>query len=380
MDATDRCLAWFHSERYRGLEELTYLGWYFQIEIRRHLLDELTMLRNSGRPLPKLLVQQIDCVRQVPVVSLKSLRDHGLKLEDFHRLCMFYNLGIHEDVVAPLVFEDLIGYVDFFLEKFSRGVPVKIENSANMTAAQYAIKSVEEQMRQMYAARYALAEVVAPQTFREEFPYACMEVVELNLAAPDRLIISDFKRTLKQLRRAYPFQVGEMREPKLDWMPPRKREYNFHILRSWEPTKLVAGREIQFLDLIIWEFERRKIPPLVKAALLFPERSIGRKKRRSITSRPSRKGTPESKIVTNRVDIIEMNAFALMDPRNPARPELLRRAQNELRQAQETSAKNQTRASGPHPANSPMVSDFVLSESERAQLRRRLSQRVNNHA
>jgi hypothetical protein len=130
---------------------------------------------------------------------------------------------------------------------------------------------------------------------------------------------------------------------------------------------LLDGKLIQFADLIICERQYGlKIPPQVKASLLFPELKLQRKKRRKLMSyAPTPDPPSKSKQANNRLATVETNAFALMDESHPANADLITRASHELKQAYENVRQG---------INNPQNSDFVPSEAERLRVLRRLEE------
>jgi hypothetical protein len=330
LEATDRRLEWFKNDKYAGLGKLTYLGWYFQVLVRRNLLKRLDSCGGYTGPVPDALAQEIQCVRATPVVTLGSIKTSRLELSRFHYLAVFLARdGSTGKYVTPLVFSEMIDYVDqLLIEAESR----------------YSIAAKEEYERVWGPARLRLIErgfnrrATLKSKFGQSplelfFPGWSSEIVQLDLRAQDRVLRADFEALLRQLRKNRPIEVNKRPYPELDLRLARTNS------RSKEPQmlipqKLLDQKLIQFVDLLIWEKQFRiKIPLGVKESLLFASVPIQRKKRRLLGSASTRSSGYESKKIGNRYTPIRNSALALMNPDHAANIELETSARLELEQA-----------------------------------------------
>jgi len=362
LDAGDRRLNWFDSDKYSGLEKLSSLGWYFQILVRRELLKRLDSQKDFVGSSPKrLMSEQINCVRRVPIVTLKSLRDSGVPLKSFHYLSVFLAFGSESGSVTPITLGEMIEDMEALLTFIESSDSLERTGNHRPEGRSWVSPSLIERG---FARRGELKYKYSSLAVSELLPGA-VELLHLDLGAPDRVLTADFKDLLNSLRSSRQVEMEGQPYPELDWTPTRRKS---NSERPWsiDSRRLLDGKVIQFLDLIIWERqEHLTISPLAKASLLFEERRLQRKTRRSIRSVSTRKTVSEGKKANNRLATTETNAFVAVNPDHFGNYELIASASKELEQ----SYRNARRM-----VSSRNNSEFVPSETERLALRRQFDE------
>lgn len=355
LEATDRRLEWFKNDKYAGLEKLTYLGWYFQVLVRRNLLKRL-----AAGPCLDTLAQEIQCVRATPVVTVGSIKTSRLELSRFHYLAIFLaGYGSPGKSVTPLGFSDMIDLVDELLIEAESRYSITAKEEYERVRGPARLRLIERG----FSRRAALMSKFGQSRLELFFPDWSSEIVLLDLRAQDRVLRADFETLLRQLRRDRPIEVNKQPYPELDLRLAR------HNSRSKEPQmltpkKLLAQKLIQFVDLLIWEKQFRiKIPPQAKETLMFASVPVQRKKRRSLGSTPTRGSGYASKTIGNRYTPIRDSALALMNPDHAANIELETRAHMELEQAYTHAQRG---------VGLGKNSEFVPSKAELTRLRRQL--------
>jgi len=362
-DATDKRLNWFKDEKYSGLEKLTDLGWYFQILARRELVKRLdTRPEFDDKSQTRLLDRQIECVRLTPIVTLQSIKNCGLRVHEFHYLARFLTNEPPEEFLRVLNFGDLMDQVETFL-----AAAESIQSPALKRWYEWWMgPRWSHLIERAFSRREILRQRFASSTLGQLYPGSSIELIHLNLAAPDRVLRANFNSLLKRLRQAGPIEVDEDPYPDLDWEPTRQKSLS---TKFWtiEPEVLLTKKVIQSMDLIIWEKQKGlKLTPLAKASLLFGERKLHRKERsKSMRRLSAQKKQPEceNKRATNRMGSVDAYAYVVMNDGHPANDWLQRRAAMELKRSYETVA------TGGKPT---INSDFVTSAGEREALVKRM--------
>jgi len=360
VQATDRRLSWSEKKKYDDLGKLTHLGWYFQVLVRRNLLKELDSYLEDSGPIPGSLVRKIQCVRATPVVTLGSIKTSRIELRQFDYLAKFLaGYGSTGKSVAPLLFGDMIDYVDSLL--------IEAESRESI-AAKEEYERVWGPARSRLIERGFVRRAVLIGKFGESplelfFPGWSAEIVLLDLTAQDRVLRADFESLLRQLRRNRSIEVNKEPYPELALRPARKTSHSKEP-QMLTPKKLLAQKLIQYADLLIWEKQfRDEIPPSAKESLMFASDPVQRKKRRSLRAASSSSSGYGSKKIGNHFTKIHDNALALMNPDHAANIELQTRAGEELKQAYSSARR------GVHLGEN---SRFVPSEAELLMLRNHL--------
>ena len=360
MEATDRRLEWFKNDKYAGLGKLTYLGWYSQVLVRRNLLKRLDSCGDYTGPCPDTLAREIQCVRATPIVTLESIKTSRLELSRFHYLAIFLaRYGATGKSVTPLVFSDVIDYVDeLLIEAESRSsIAAKEEHERVLGPARLRL------IERAFSRRATLNSKFGQSPLELFFPGWSSEIVLLDLRAQDRVLRTDFENLLRQLRSKRPIKVNKQPYPELDLRLARQN-LGSKEPQMLTPKKLLDQKLIQFVDLLIWEKQFRiKLPPRTKENLMFASVPVQRKKRRSLGSTSTRSSGYESKKIGNRYTPIRNSALALMNPDHAANIELEMRARLELEQGYS----NAQRGVGLR-----KNSEFVPSKAELLRLRHQL--------
>jgi hypothetical protein len=345
------------------LERLTDLGWHFQILARRELVKRLdTRPEFVDKQQNQLLDRRIECVRLTPVVTLQSIKTYGLQLHEFRFLAEFLTSEPPEEFLRVLSFGDLIDQVETFLAAVESVESPTLKRWHERWLGPYRGHLIDR----AFSRREPLRRKFSSTTLGQLYPGSSIELIHLNLAAPDRVLRNNFNSLLKRLRQAGRIEVDKDPYPDLDWEPTRQKSLS---TKFWtiEPEVLLTKKVIQCMDLIIWEKQKGlKLTPLAKASLLFGERKLHRKERsKSMRRLSAQKKKPESenKRATNRMGSVDAYAFVVMNESHPANDWLHRRAAMELERSYETVA------TGGKPT---INSDFVMSAAEREALVKRI--------
>lgn len=360
LEATDRRLGWFKNDKYAGLEKLTYLGWYFQVLVRRNLLKRLDSCGDYTGPVPDALAREIQCVRATPIVTLESIKTSRLELSRFHYLAIFLaRYGPRGKSVTPLVFSDVIDYVDELLIEAESRCSVTAKEEYERVLGPARLRLIER----AFSRRAALNSKFGQSPLELFFPGWSSEIVLLDLRAQDKVLRTDFENLLRQLRSKRPIKVNEQPYPELDMRLARQKSDSKEP-QMLTPQKLLDQKLIQYVDLLIWEKQFRiPIPLRIKENLMFASVPVQRKKRRSLGSASTRSSEYESKKIGNRYTPIRNSALNLMNPDHAANIQLETRAGLEL----ELGYSNAQRG-----VDLGMNSKFVPSKSELLRLRHQL--------
>lgn len=257
---------WFRLAKYAPAESLDSAGWYEQLGVRRDLISLISSRRlnhwqTDEFPLVDNCRRALDLVRENPIVDVST--------DDLLRV-YFYGGPLHE-----LKSRD---------PRYSFGV--RLATVRDLYVTEGLIKKDErDYARKFFAQTFDRND----DWFKKGFQYQCTDWIDepvdgitdsassnvtarVNLLLPDKVLIEQFKRMLKELRE--PMQ-------KIGNPPPdlRKPDYS-----SW-----IKFGVLPYLDLKIWEMESgATIPNRVMADAIFQPGTSGEEVVRKTTSNIAR--------------------------------------------------------------------------------------------
>ena len=340
-DESDPRLEWFRLDAYEPATLLTDLRWHFQIMARKDLfygldgsLEKPANATGSARiKLPAPLTEKIDCVRQQPIVSIKTIEGLGLRLSDFDFLSSFLSLDYRysSTSVRTVCFGELIELFENLLLELS-GAPISEPGASWPHSREEFLKPILEH-RNWY--RFGKIGATAIDDGRQ-FPQAGRTLLIVDVDVPRARLEADWESAIKPLLKKRSHSA-EHELPELNLKPKKQRGFTANPIPITKED-LTAYGILPLLDLLTWEREHQvAISDAAKARLLFPNSpkgSVELQYPHKELGQPSKKGRRE-KIVryTSWLDTVRSWVWSMMSSSDWSYRDLERRAVDELRYA-----------------------------------------------
>ena len=335
----DQRLKWFSLAAYKPAMLLTDLGWHFQIMARKDLLYGLDgcLEKPANAPggdrskLPAWLTKKIDCVRQQPIASIKTIETQELRVSDFHLLSGFLlGYGHTSTSVRTVHFGELMQLFEDLLLELG-GAPISTPSAFWPYSREKLLKQLFESRNQY---RFGKISATAIDDARQ-FPKAGRTLLRVDLDVPHVRLEADWESAMKALLKNQSHSP-EHELPELNLKPKKRRGLSANPIPITKED-LVTYRILPFLDLLIWEREHVQISDAAKARLLFPNSPKGcveLQHPHKELGQLSKKGRREEIIgYTSWLDTARAWVWSMMSSSDWSYRDLERRAVDELRYA-----------------------------------------------
>ena len=340
-DESDPRLKWFRLAAYKPAVLLTDLGWHFQIMARKDLfygldasLEKPANATGSVRiKLPARLTKKIHCVRQQPIVSIKTIEARGIRLSDFDFLSSFLLLDYSypPTSVRTVCFGELMELFEDLLLELG-GAPISTPSAFWPYSREKLLKQLFENRNQYrFGKTGATAIDDGPQ-----FPQARRTLLTVDVDVPNARREADWESAMKALlKRQSPSAEHEL--PELNLKPKKQRGFTTNPIPITKEDVAAYGI-LPYLDLLIWEREHQiAISDAAKARLLFPNSSKGWAQLQyphKAVGQPSKRGRRAGSVLyTSWLDTVRSWVWSIMSSSDWSYRDLERRAVDELRNA-----------------------------------------------